>query len=375
MKMFKVCHVTSVHRSGDGRILLKECSSLAKNPNYKVYLVAQGDSYVKNNVRVIGVGTPPESRVKRMFEFSRTVVKKALAVNADIYHLHDPELLQFVGTFVKKGKKVIFDSHEDVADSILDKEYLPMAARSFVRSGYKIVENTILKKCCCVISTTPHYVKKISRYNPNARMITNYPILNELDQELYKDCVRNRKSIIFAGGLQEQWMHEHIINTIAKLDGVTYELYGTADEGYLEKLKALDGWEKVNYHGQVPFDEVQKALHEAGIGIALMMPNHKTGGMLGTIGNTKLFETMNAGLPIICTDFKLWKNIVEGNNTGICIPYNDEQALTDAINKLINDPELCDEMGANGKRVVEQKYNWATQEKKLLSIYKSILGE
>ena len=117
--MYKICHVTSAHKSTDVRIFEKECTSLAKNPDYKVYLVAQGESYTRNNVRIIGAGEIPSSRKERMFEFSKKVVKIALKVDADVYHFHDPELLQYVGAFVKRGKKVIFDSHEDVADSIL----------------------------------------------------------------------------------------------------------------------------------------------------------------------------------------------------------------------------------------------------------------
>ena len=103
--MYKICHVTSAHKSTDVRIFEKECTSLAKNPDYKVYLVAQGESYTRNNVRIIGAGEIPSSRKERMFEFSKKVVKKALKVDADVYHFHDPELLQYVGAFVKRAKR------------------------------------------------------------------------------------------------------------------------------------------------------------------------------------------------------------------------------------------------------------------------------
>lgn len=373
--MYKVCHVTSAHKSNDVRIFEKECTSLAKNPEYKVYLVAQGESYVKNNVRVIGAGEMPSSRKQRMFEFSKEVAKKALSVNADLYHFHDPELLQYVSTFVKKGKKVIFDSHEDVADSILDKEYMPVPIRLGAKSVYNVVERLVLKKCSYIITTTPHIVAKLKKFNPNVALITNYPIIDENAEHQYDDCEKNTNALFFAGGIQDQWTHRNIINAIADLDGITYELYGSSDEGYLETINCLEGWKKVNYHGAVPFDEVQQAMHKSGIGMALLKPSHNTGGMLGTIGNTKLFEAMNAGLPVICTDFILWKKIVEGNNAGICIKYDDEQALKDAVLKLTEDKELYRQMSINGRRIVREKYNWASQEKKLLQVYRNILGK
>jgi glycosyltransferase involved in cell wall biosynthesis len=80
-------------------------------------------------------------------------------------------------------------------------------------------------------------------------------------------------------------------------------------------------------------------------------------------------------LPVICSDFKLWKKIVEGNNVGICIRHDDEQALKDAIMKLVNDTELYNQMCENGKRLAREKYNWASQEKKLFAVYKKVLGE
>ncbi len=373
--MYKICHVTSAHKSTDVRIFEKECTSLAKNPDYKVYLVAQGDSYTKNTGRVLCPGVMLSSRKERMLEFSRAVAKKALKVNADVYHFHDPELLQFVGAFVKKGKKVIFDSHEDVADSILDKEYMPVPVRIGAKSVYDVVQKTVLKKCSYIITTTPHIVAKLKRYNPNVAMITNYPIIDEEFEKQFDGCEKFAKSLFFAGGIQYQWTHNNIVNAIADLDGVTYELYGSSDDGCLDEIKTLKGWEKVNYHGSVPFAQVQEALHKAGIGMALLKPSHNTGGMLGTIGNTKLFEAMNAGLPVICSDFKLWKKIVEGNNAGICIRYNDEQALKDAIIKLTEDEQLYRQMGENGKRIVREKYNWASQERKLMQVYKKVLGE
>lgn len=373
--MYKICHVTSAHKSTDVRIFEKECTSLAKNPDYKVYLVAQGESYTRNNVRIIGAGEIPSSRKERMFEFSKKVVKKALKVDADVYHFHDPELLQYVGAFVKRGKKVIFDSHEDVADSILDKTYMPYAVRVCARTVYTAIERLVLKKCSYLICCTPHVVANLKKFNPNVAMVTNYPIVDEEAEKQYEGCEKNVRTLFFAGGLQEQWSHKTIINAIADLDGVTYELYGNPDDGYLETITCLEGWKKVNYHGAAPFAEVQQAMRKAGIGMALIKPSHNTGGYIGTLSNTKLFETMNAGLPVICSDFKLWKKIVEGNNVGICIRHDDEQALKDAIMKLVNDPELYKQMCENGKRLAREKYNWASQEKKLFAVYKKVLGE
>ena len=127
----KVCHMTSVHESTDDRIFLKECVSLAK-AGYDTYQVAYGESFEKDGVKTIGLGKRASGRIKRILVSSRKVYQEALKIDADIYHVHDPELLPYAVKLKKRGKKVIFDSHEDIPRQILAKEWLPDVFRNIV---------------------------------------------------------------------------------------------------------------------------------------------------------------------------------------------------------------------------------------------------
>ena len=143
--MIKVCHMTSVHGEEDVRIFHKECVSLAK-AGYDTYLVERGESREKNGVHIIGVGELPKSRRKRMTEGAKRVYEAARAVDADIYHLHDPELLPYGLKLKKAGKKVIFDSHEKYTDQIRNKRYFPAWCRSLIAESYGIYERHVLGK-------------------------------------------------------------------------------------------------------------------------------------------------------------------------------------------------------------------------------------
>ena len=101
----KICHVTSAHESDDIRILHKECVSLAKVNENDVYLVARGDSYDYKGVHVVGIGELPSGRISRIIQGSKAAFEKALSIDADIYHLHDPELLLYAKKFVKKKEE------------------------------------------------------------------------------------------------------------------------------------------------------------------------------------------------------------------------------------------------------------------------------
>ncbi len=94
--------------------------------------------------------------------------------------------------------------------------------------------------------------------------------------------------------------------------------------------------------------------------------------MAGTIGNTQLFEYMMAGLPIICTDFRLWKQIVDKWKCGICVDLCNSDELVTALEYLRDNREEAEIMGSNGRIAVEKEYNWSTQEEELFDMYKAL---
>lgn len=365
----KICHITSAHPRYDTRIFYKECISLS-NAGYDVtLLVAEkkgSQPEIRNGVSIIPVEFEPKNRVDRILNSPKMMMKEALKVNADIYHFHDPELLRIALILKRKGKKVIFDSHEDVCGQILSKKWIPGILRPIVSCLYRRYSNHVLSKLDHLIGVNPQLLKKLNKINPNTEMITNYPILNfDKNNGSYKGA----NSFCFAGGIEEQWNHETILLALDGIEG-NYSLMGRADPHYLEALKKDRSWVKVQYHGILPHQEVVKELSFCIAGLAILDYSENTCGKLGTLGNTKLFEYMQAGLPVICSDFTLWKEIVEKWNCGICIPPRDPVALRKCMQYMIDNPEKAKEMGENGIRAVMEEFNWGIEEKKLIDLYR-----
>ena len=142
MKTHKICHITTVHPRYDVRIFEKECSSLSK-AGFEVHLiVADGKGYEeKNGIRIHDIGKP-SGRLNRMLKFSKLALKKALEIDAELYHFHDPELISTGIALHKKGKKVIYDIHEDLPKQILSKKYLPSLVSKIL---YPIVNKIEIK--------------------------------------------------------------------------------------------------------------------------------------------------------------------------------------------------------------------------------------
>lgn len=370
-KKIKVCHLTSAHPAKDGRIFYKECTSLAK-AGYDVTLVAAGaDDEECNGVKIVGVPVKKTGRFNRMLNVGRDVYKKALDVDADIYHLHDPELLSHAKGLIKHGKKVIFDSHEDFPADITNKHYLPKVLRKFIGYLYGCYEANICRRLNGVISVTPHIVERFKKINANTVMVTNFPIIKDSNISSFNQDDINKVS--YVGPINNAWSVKRLIDCVGNEQG-KYKLVmaGVADSDYLDDLKCSTGWKFTDFKGKVKPSVVQDIYSGSVCGFALLQPSPNSHGKLGTIGNTKLFEIMFAGIPVICTNFVLWQQIIEGHNAGICVDPNNEEEILTALRKISGDSELAKRMGENGRRAVITKFNWESQEKELIKFYDNL---
>ena len=206
--MVKVCHVTSAHGVEDDRIFLKECISLAQN-NYVVYLVERGSTYDKDGVHIIGLGEVPEGRLKRIIKEARKAYQSAILIDADIYHLHDPELLRYALKLKRKGKTVIFDSHEDVPAQILDKTWIPKPFRVLISRLYKTYETHVVKRIDAVVAATPHIAEQFVGSAKKIVTINNYPKLDDIQFQT-KPFVERKLVVCYAGGIDDL-RGEHIM--------------------------------------------------------------------------------------------------------------------------------------------------------------------
>ena len=199
--MIKVCHFSSAHKSTDDRIFLKECKSLAK-AGYETYLVAKGESREDGGVRVIGLGEPPRSRRERMTKFAKKAYEVAFGLNADVYHFHDPELLPYGIRLKKLGKKVIFDSHEDVPAQIADKVWIPSAMRFGIAAGYRAYETHAARMFDAVIAATPHIADQFRGRARKVVVVNNYPILDDIVFQT-KPFSEREAIVCYTGGISE----------------------------------------------------------------------------------------------------------------------------------------------------------------------------
>ena len=124
----------------------------------------------------------------------------------------------------------------------------------------------------------------------------------------------------------------------------------------------------IRFIGRITRKEVNELYGSARAGIVIYQPaeNHFEAQPI------KLYEYMAAGLPVIASDFPLWKKIVEEAKCGICVNPEDPKAVRDACLEMLNNPEKAQEMGKAGRKTVIDKYSWEKEEKKLIALYKEL---
>lgn len=358
----KVCHITSVHGRYDGRIFQKQCKSLA-NAGFEVTLLCadnKQDEFI-DGIMIRSVKFYPSNRFHRIISASLKLMEKAKQIDADYYHIHDPELLLLAYKLMKIGKKVFYDSHEDYGLNILQKHWIPFYLKKLISILFIKYESYVCEKLEGVVSVTPQIVNRFKKINRNVYLVPNFPILNKNE----KIKVNNNKVICFAGAFSPDRMHFNIVKALEKLPNYIYKVAGPTNTEFLKKLKKLKGWSQVQYHGVISTKEVGELYKSASIGIVLENYTQLNYNKEGSLGVTKLFEYINNNLKVICTDFKIWKEIIEDNELGICINPNNVDSIVDAILKVENY-----QINQEKRESVCQNYSWNFIEPQFLKIYK-----
>jgi glycosyltransferase involved in cell wall biosynthesis len=373
----KICHLSSVHFRFDTRIFHRECKTL-RDAGYTVTVIGQRgwlenypkkDGILVENVEGIKVISflMPKNRFSRILKQIK-LFNLAKYERAKIYHFHDPELIP-LAILLKliTHAKVIWDAHEDYTH-LSSRYWIPLPLRKIAGCIFYWFEKFISRYFDGIITVTENIKQKFR--HPNVKLVRNlYP--NKLPKRLKPEKDKDDKhlDLIFIGGIVRDRGIDRIISALDafKEDEVTFKVIGTSNEPkYLEEIKALTGFRYVKMMGWQPYDVIMEELFKADVGILTLMLNE--------IGlPNKMFEYMAFGLPIIASDSPGWKEIIEGNKCGIIVDLNKPAEIERAIRFMLENPQAREEMGQNGIKTTQEKFNWSEDKKRLLDLYEEII--
>jgi glycosyltransferase involved in cell wall biosynthesis len=374
----KVCILSSVHPCFDVRIFQKQARTLAQ-AGYEVTLVAVADfdERLVEDVRVLGL-PQPSSRWRRPLNWWR-VLRIALRERADIYHFHDPELLT-VGGLLKflLGKPVVYDVHENYPEDILTKEWIPAWLRKPFSVLFRVAEETAARWMDGVVVVNEHLAE---RFRGKSRVATvfNYSRLESAaNARDSRDAGEHRpvRYFVYAGRISDDRGLHECAQALASLEESDVEMLcagrigHVAEEGFRELLEGQRPHSRFKYLGLLPYEAIAPLLQDAVAGLLCFRPTPNN--VLGT--PNKLFEYMSAAAPVIASDFPFIREVVSEADCGILVQAEDVGEIAAAMERILQDPEGAARMGRNGLQAVKERFNWQREEKKLLSLYASLLG-
>ncbi len=369
MRKIHICHITTVHKDGDVRIFHKMCCSLAKDSSFEVScIVPNVENRTVENVRILSFNAEIENRRKRISAAGNKALSAALKLKADIYHLHDPELLRIALKLKKKTNSVVvFDSHEDVPQQILDKFWIPSYQRRLISWAYSQYQRFVCARIDGVISVTPIICQKFRTYQKNVELVANFPDLSELED--YEKSSFSR-TICYVGGIFKTRGIIELIKAIENID-VRLLLAGTFESDELEaEVRSLPGWKKVDFFGQVGRTEIVKILKKSEIGIVTL---HPTSSYVESYP-IKMFEYMAMKNAVLASDFPIWRSIVEGADCGELVNPLEVEEIIGKLKDMLDNPDKTRAQGANGEVVARQTYQWSREYEKLKAFYLRLIN-
>lgn len=366
MLLMKICHITTVHTPFDGRIFHKECKSLA-NAGHEVFLVAT----LEKDINVEGIQLKAIKSIRN--PYLRILISpckaffKALRTKARVFHLHDPELL-FIGIILSiLGRKVVFDSHENIGEQILTKDWIPSkSVRRFVSFLYGLIEKFSSLFFTGIVAVNEDIRRRFS-FKRKTVIIRNYPILGDINDSRHKEVPKNHERvIIYAGGLTRIRGIRELVVAMEYIDARLWLMGPWESDKYQIECESLSTWTKCDYLGIIPFGKQYDYLRSADIGMVSLYPEKNYLKSLPV----KAFEYMACGAVLVMSNFDYWQDFF-GDNAKFVDPYQPAD-IAEKINILLQDEPLLENMRRAGIEKVNREFSWEEESKRLLEFYSGL---
>ncbi|HAZ21369.1 MAG TPA: group 1 glycosyl transferase [Firmicutes bacterium] len=370
MQRFRVIHVTSAHPVNDVRINYKECTTLSE-AGFGVTLIGIEAPAVQETPFAVVQLPIPKSRTQRMLWSSLKAYRAAVKADGQVYHIHDPEMLPFTLLLKWRKKKVIFDAHEDLPAQIMSKAWIPGRLRSIISRSAAWAAKISTGFIDGYVAATPFIAERFPK--AKTEIVQNYPLSDELFVDDGTPYLERPFEVTYIGGISRIRGINEMVSAMQFVP-VHYKarlsLAGKFEsETLYNEVILKPGWKSVNYLGLKPRPELKSILGRSRAGLVIFYPekNHIEA------QPNKLFEYMSAGIPVIVSDFPLWRKLIESVGCGILVDPKDPHAISKAITWVFEHPSEAHEMGKRGREAVEKQYNWPAEAGKLLTMYRKVL--
>ena len=367
-----VAHLTTVHHPLDPRISQKQLPTLQEAGLEATLIAAGRPSDMPSGFDVVSL-PPVETRLERL-GLQKDAFQKARALNADVYQVHDPELLPLLFLLRRAtGAAVVYDMHEDYRSK---GPVLGRALRALERWAFRWLDHVILAEegyqaivadeavpSTCVLN----YFKPVEEAEQTRAPAA--PRSGEPTRLLYTGTVARNRGLHTMVDVAVE-IQRRSRPGMLRIVGACHRPGQWADAEQKQQKEAL-GTTLMMVGGDtyVPSSQMGTHYRWADVGLALFQPhpNHYKS------VPTKFYEYLHYGLPIICSDFPLWRAFIEEHECGAVVPPGDPEAVLDVLTRWQAEPARY-RAYADNARAAAYQYQWAQMEEPLLAVYRGLLS-
>lgn len=368
----RVAHLTTVHEPLDPRIFHKQLRSL-HDAGFDAYLLAPHSTSECIDGISIHALPQPRHRAHRL-ALQPQVFRAARALDAALYQIHDPELLP-LGAVLKvvTDAPVVYDMHENYRSK---GPILGRVLRALERWAFRWVDHVLLaeESYRSIVEGRSVAHTHIPNY---FRPIEDGATVPSIDDE---SPSMTPTRLLYTGTISASRGLRTMVRVAARIRQAdrpeTLTLVGVChhagQRAWAERRiqsARLDGRvERVGWDRYVPPSTMPPHYRSADMGLVLCEPhpNYKES------FPTKFYEYLHYGLPILCSDFPLWRRFIEKHECGAVVPPGDPGAVLDVLDAWQAHPERYRQCARNA-RAAAPTYRWASVEDRLVSVYGRLL--
>ena len=262
--------------------------------------------------------------------------------------------------------KLVYDSHEYFT------EVPELVGRERVKRIWEAMERWMLPKISYSYtvcqSIADIYNKK---YGTAMQVIRNLPNRNTDSEIIERISSGNDKIILYQGSVNIGRGIEPVIEAMKYLDHIKFVIIGEGDiKNQLEDLvKKLGVQDKVIFLGRIAADKLASYTCQADIGISL---EENLGLSYYYALPNKLFDYIQAGIPVLVSNFPEMGNLVKKYNIGKATLVTQPEELSIILETMLNDKVKLKLWKENTKKAAAELC-WDNEEKKLLDFYTNLI--
>jgi len=296
------------------------------------------------------------------FEYNLRLFFCLLRLKIDVFVANDLDTLpaNYLASRIRR-KPLVYDSHEYFT------EVPELVNRPRVKAIWTKIEKSLVPKVDAAYTVCDSIAEVYrSKYGVDFKVVRNLPVRSTT--ESIADRISNSpKIILYQGALNLGRGLEDTIKAMQFIEGAEFWLAGDGDltQNLKKLVEELKLESKVKFLGRLPFQELNEVTRKADLGISL---EEDLGLNYRFALPNKLFDYVQAGMPVLVSDLPEMRRMVENYNVGTYLEFSQRNGLAKAMQDALFNDEKRKVWGENMVRAADE-LNWENEEKIIQEIY------